>query len=193
MLALAYRLQNGFLHVVRAKNIVKNRGLKSLSDWRLKTLRFSTVLRFLRVSTWVRGPGSSMERIERRFERPFAVWSENGRNSKKSESNASMGFTFRVRSILELLRTFIQLSERETSLLSGDLRIAKEEKNSYWRFAPRSPVRIWNMLDLTVLTAFRLAIRGWTLFSLARYLVDPASSHMLVSKIKPCMSKYKPH
>ena len=24
-----------------------------------------------------------------------------------------------------------------------------------------------------------------------RYLVDPASSHMLVSKIKPCMSKYK--
>ena len=24
-----------------------------------------------------------------------------------------------------------------------------------------------------------------------RYLVDPASSHMLVSKIKPCMSKYR--
>ena len=24
------------------------------------------------------------------------------------------------------------------------------------------------------------------------YLVDPASSHMLVSKIKPCMSKPKP-
>ena len=24
-----------------------------------------------------------------------------------------------------------------------------------------------------------------------RYLVDPASSHMFVSKIKPCMSKYK--
>ena len=23
------------------------------------------------------------------------------------------------------------------------------------------------------------------------YLVDPASSHMLVLKIKPCMSKYK--
>ena len=26
---------------------------------------------------------------------------------------------------------------------------------------------------------------------LIRYLVDPASSHMLVPKIKPCMSKYK--
>ena len=26
----------------------------------------------------------------------------------------------------------------------------------------------------------------------ASYLVDPASSHMLVPKIKPCMSKYKP-
>ena len=24
------------------------------------------------------------------------------------------------------------------------------------------------------------------------YLVDPASSHMLASKIKPCMSQYKP-
>jgi hypothetical protein len=24
------------------------------------------------------------------------------------------------------------------------------------------------------------------------YLVDPASSHMLVSKIKPCMSKHMP-
>ena len=27
--------------------------------------------------------------------------------------------------------------------------------------------------------------------TLSSYLVDPASSHMLVSKIKPCMSKYK--
>jgi hypothetical protein len=29
------------------------------------------------------------------------------------------------------------------------------------------------------------------LFVLDRNLVDPASSHMLVSKIKPCMSQYK--
>jgi hypothetical protein len=27
--------------------------------------------------------------------------------------------------------------------------------------------------------------------TLESYLVDPASSHMLVSKIKPCMSKFK--
>jgi hypothetical protein len=32
---------------------------------------------------------------------------------------------------------------------------------------------------------------GWLLASEDSYLVDPASSHMLVSKIKPCMSKYK--
>jgi hypothetical protein len=33
---------------------------------------------------------------------------------------------------------------------------------------------------------------GWLSESLqGSYLVDPASSHMLVSKIKPCMSKYK--
>ena len=28
---------------------------------------------------------------------------------------------------------------------------------------------------------------------LDRYLVDPASGHMLVSKIKPCMSKHEPN
>ena len=32
---------------------------------------------------------------------------------------------------------------------------------------------------------------GYVLIALGSYLVDPASSHMLVSKIKPCMSKYK--
>ena len=33
---------------------------------------------------------------------------------------------------------------------------------------------------------------GWKLieFSVSSYLVDPASGYMLVSKIKPCMSKY---
>ena len=38
--------------------------------------------------------------------------------------------------------------------------------------------------------------RSWGAFGLRQgmngsYLVDPASSHMLVSKIKPCMSLYK--
>jgi hypothetical protein len=32
---------------------------------------------------------------------------------------------------------------------------------------------------------------GASAWSNGSYLVDPASSHMLVSKIKPCMSKYK--
>ena len=33
---------------------------------------------------------------------------------------------------------------------------------------------------------------AWFETRIGSYLVDPASSHMLVSKIKPCMSKYKP-
>ena len=40
----------------------------------------------------------------------------------------------------------------------------------------------------------RTAVRvssGLRVASYDSYLVDPASSHMLVSKIKPCMSKYK--
>jgi hypothetical protein len=36
-----------------------------------------------------------------------------------------------------------------------------------------------------------LAAGERTSASVNSYLVDPASSHMLVSKIKPCMSKYK--
>jgi hypothetical protein len=32
---------------------------------------------------------------------------------------------------------------------------------------------------------------GGPLMERNSYLVDPASSHMLVSKIKPCMCKYK--
>ena len=32
---------------------------------------------------------------------------------------------------------------------------------------------------------------GWLTSN--EYLVDPASCHMLVSKIKPCMSKHKPN
>ena len=43
------------------------------------------------------------------------------------------------------------------------------------------------------LVLFTLRSRALLSFALASYLVDPASSHMLVSKIKPCMSKYKPH
>ena len=38
---------------------------------------------------------------------------------------------------------------------------------------------------VVVLRCLRLSILE------SSYLVDPASSHMLVSKIKPCMSKYK--
>ena len=34
--------------------------------------------------------------------------------------------------------------------------------------------------------------RRWPTPANDSYLVDSASSHMLVSKIKPCMSKYKP-
>jgi hypothetical protein len=38
----------------------------------------------------------------------------------------------------------------------------------------------------------RVGGRRWSRRAHGSYLVDPASSHMLVSKIKPCMSKHKP-
>ncbi len=59
--------------------------------------------------------------------------------------------------------------------------------------------RVLHDVHISGLQSFEIAqvvvLRGEAtslLVSKARYLVDPASSHMLVSKIKPCMSKYKP-
>ena len=43
---------------------------------------------------------------------------------------------------------------------------------------------------MTIKRDWKEFIFFWLLFNKS-YLVDPASSHMLVSKIKPCMSKYK--
>ena len=47
------------------------------------------------------------------------------------------------------------------------------------------------MRELRLLYVFQGFLRGMYFISDGSYLVDPASSHMLVSKIKPCMSKYK--
>jgi hypothetical protein len=49
-----------------------------------------------------------------------------------------------------------------------------------------TPIEVTNPIALR---AKRAAARRSV--SNGSYLVDPASSHMLVSKIKPCMSKYK--
>ena len=56
-------------------------------------------------------------------------------------------------------------------------------------YTPAAPaVSVWVLL----LSAFRSTAKSWWwLHWQQSYLVDPASSHMLVSKIKPCMSKYK--
>ena len=37
-----------------------------------------------------------------------------------------------------------------------------------------------------------IPLKRLIVFYVSSYLVDPASSHMLFSKIKPCMSKYRP-
>lgn len=59
--------------------------------------------------------------------------------------------------------------------------------NGSWRLAVLCVLCVWRVRERspTKHTHFRLPPRE------GRYLVDPASSHMLVSKIKPCMSKYK--
>lgn len=58
---------------------------------------------------------------------------------------------------------------------------------------PRAPaVGRWRHRATAVISVF-IGTRGPRAASVTEdsYLVDPASSHMLVSKIKPCMCKYK--
>ena len=50
---------------------------------------------------------------------------------------------------------------------------------------------LWLGVQLTRSCVTRVQIRVGRPKRTVTYLVDPASSHMLVSKIKPCMSKYK--
>jgi hypothetical protein len=62
------------------------------------------------------------------------------------------------------------------------------------RFLPRlcrTILRIRASLASTRVPGAPAAGRAPATSSVVNYLVDPASSHMLVSKIKPCMSKYK--
>ena len=56
--------------------------------------------------------------------------------------------------------------------------------------APRLHVVTLAVMSLVMNPAAHLGGRPQWPFE-GSYLVDPASSHMLVSKIKPCMSKYK--
>ena len=53
--------------------------------------------------------------------------------------------------------------------------------------------RVFVRCELSSLADEYLANTEWTLHPRTHesYLVDPASSHMLVSKIKPCICQYK--
>lgn len=55
----------------------------------------------------------------------------------------------------------------------------------------RPPVRVLNIRLPTILDALPARPRPSRGSPDGCYLVDPASSHMLVSKIKPCMCKYE--
>ena len=57
--------------------------------------------------------------------------------------------------------------------------------------APDGRGRLGAPLPVTVLLLSNRQLPGLRLGLQDSYLVDSASSHMLVSKIKPCMSKYK--
>lgn len=61
-----------------------------------------------------------------------------------------------------------------------------------WRFVAGAPRRVRSLWPPPVAKLFRPETRAVGRHAAhGSYLVDSASSHMLVSKIKPCMSKYK--
>jgi hypothetical protein len=57
-----------------------------------------------------------------------------------------------------------------------------------WLMWEKRPLRLRGQLPAA---AAGIETSSFVLTISSSYLVDPASSHMLVLKIKPCMSKYK--
>ena len=49
-----------------------------------------------------------------------------------------------------------------------------------------------NVDNAVSIVCFRIVLYEWSFYSIKVKLVDPASSHMLVLKIKPCMFKFIP-
>jgi hypothetical protein len=53
------------------------------------------------------------------------------------------------------------------------------------------PVHDYIYIYIYIYLSIYIYLHTYIMIPNGSYLVDPASSHMLVSKIKPCMSKYK--
>jgi hypothetical protein len=79
-----------------------------------------------------------------------------------------------------LLMKDMATCDRAACLSKGSLPFAGQEQGNIWARFIVGPLLLVQLLH-----------GGWTNAGYDRYLVDSASSHMLVSKIKPCMSKYK--
>ena len=71
--------------------------------------------------------------------------------------------------------SFVETHDLVSNACTGNVHFSWNDWQSHCVLAGKS---------VNVFAHTRLACEG-------SYLVDPASSHMLVSKIKPCMSKYK--
>ena len=85
---------------------------------------------------------------------------------------------------LKRLGTYWRQCSKMRSFFSSSLKESSFRENIFvdWTLCYLSILALWDRL---------LYCRRRTSKSKGSNLVDPASSHMLVSKIKPCMSKYK--
>ena len=90
-------------------------------------------------------------------------------------------------------KAFWSLALRVASKASNCLNASRScdwnTKIQLWNNENSRP-RTWGESFTSIGRIALLSVRGGKHME-SSYLVDPASSHMLVSKIKPCMSKYK--
>ena len=100
---------------------------------------------------------------------------------------------------------FFSLRNYRCSLSRGKAVTTKKETHDAGGFFWASFASARKILFFLAPPFFSFFLEAWGFLSLRKglsgrknrkkkhdsYLVDPASSHMLVSKIKPCMSKYK--
>ena len=84
-------------------------------------------------------------------------------------------------SLRRILRRVLEYSPQD-----GDLRGVAN------RYENRSFLGVFSLNRDSTVKTDRMKLSTGSIKTNSTYLVDPASGHMLVSKIKPCMSMHKP-
>ena len=186
--------------------VCSNRGYSTDADLTIARAHASRVPERCDRSARRRGCGLGMGRVARRW--PPTSASRDGVDALFVAADAScvcegrrfaaairLAHHFRMTRGLDRPRTHTSTAHARAAAGVGASGAPRGYSGCAW-VRPRASVDTWWCARRAVVGSVALRVSRGRVFRVpsrgsAGYLVDPASSHMLVSKIKPCMSKYK--